>query len=276
MIRGSLCLLAVFLLTLAAPRPLQASILYGTDGTGGSLSTLYTVDPNTAATTAIGPVGFSVTGIDFDPTSGILYGVTSNPLQTSVTLLTINTATGGGTAIATVATTQRIPDIAFDAAGNLYGWGRTADDPVTINKVTGAIAVVGDSGLSTPIAGLAFDQNDVLYLESAGTLRTIDSVTGQVIATIGSDSNNQIGSGMDFDETNSLFALDRTGQLVSVDTSTGAATVIGSFDDFRMESLAFSVDVDGVNAVPEPVSVAVWGALVGLVFGFCALRRVRK
>ena len=50
-----------------------APILYGMTGSGGSSSSLYTIDPTTGATTLIGATGQThMTGIDFDPTTGIL------------------------------------------------------------------------------------------------------------------------------------------------------------------------------------------------------------
>ena len=54
-------------------------ILYGVTGSSFTSSSLYTIDPTTGATTLIGATGFShFTGLDFDPTSGILYAVQSD------------------------------------------------------------------------------------------------------------------------------------------------------------------------------------------------------
>ena len=76
-------------------------VLYAADGSlatpGGNL---YTVNTTTAATTVVGPIGFSVTAMAFGP-AGTLYGVTgfSDP---PCRLLTINTTTGAGSALVTL------------------------------------------------------------------------------------------------------------------------------------------------------------------------------
>ena len=57
---------------------LSASILYGADGAGGNLSNLYILNPaDGSIISTVGPIGFSITGLAIDPTTGVLYGTTS-------------------------------------------------------------------------------------------------------------------------------------------------------------------------------------------------------
>lgn len=246
-------------LLLTSVRADAAQILYGADGSGGSLSTLYTINTTTGAATPIGAIGFSITGLAFDPTTGILYGATSR-LEPSgfLGLVTINPLTGAGTAVGLYGTgSETMADISFDSNGNLFGFLEpSSDDLYSINKSTGAATLVGNSPGSA-ITGLAFDNSDVLYHESAGTLNILSATTGLLVTTVGS-AGILVGMGMDFDASNTLFAIEKLGSgstgarnLVTVNTSTGAATLIGS-TQAGLDALAFSSGV----VIPEPSSLA--------------------
>jgi hypothetical protein len=51
--------------------------LYAADGQGGVAGNLYIVDPITAASVSVGPLGVGVTGLALSP-DGVLYGATSD------------------------------------------------------------------------------------------------------------------------------------------------------------------------------------------------------
>jgi hypothetical protein len=154
---------------LIAPAAKAAPVLYGATGVTAAdttpASNLYTIDPATGATTTVGPIGAALTGLAVDGTSGTLYGVTAGVqlAGTERQLVTINPATGASTVVGSLGVNE-IEDIAFSALGQLYGWNETGDDLVRINKATGAIEKVGESGLGvTSGDGLSFDRNGQLW-----------------------------------------------------------------------------------------------------------------
>jgi hypothetical protein len=62
----------------------SGEVLYGGNGSGGRPADLLVVDPATGSVTEnVGPVGFSVTGLADDPTTGTLYGVTGGKAATT-------------------------------------------------------------------------------------------------------------------------------------------------------------------------------------------------
>src|SRR5690242_20308433 len=105
--RFVLLLLVTALITVAwfAGRPVQNStaasvVIYGTTGAGNRLSSLYRIDPKNGEATLIGPTGYrGVSGIDFQPGTGILYGIGRRvPGDVSV-LLKIDPKTGSATEV---------------------------------------------------------------------------------------------------------------------------------------------------------------------------------
>ena len=167
MIRGlAVAVTAGALFTSAAE---AAPVLYGATGVTAldttPASNLYTINPDTGATTSVGPIGKAVTGLAVDGTDGKLYGVTAGvQLDGSAReLLSINPATGASTVIGSLGVNE-IEDIAFSPLGQLYGWNETGDDLYRINKATGAIEKVGESGQGVTFGnGLSFDRNGALW-----------------------------------------------------------------------------------------------------------------
>jgi DNA-binding beta-propeller fold protein YncE len=243
-----------------------AQVLYGADGAVGNPATnLYILDPATGGiVTTVGPIGFAVTGLAVHPTTGFLYGTTSNRSPTSPGfLIAINQTTGAGVAIGDlVAGDETAADITFGADGTLYGWLEAdTDDLVTIDLLTGAATVVGDSGLSTAGSGLAGIGNPlILFGEGDDACASlIDTGTGAVsdpcVFTLNSTFNGEIAAA-DFDAGGVLYGADLTGsgtqprlaQLVTINTTTGAVTVLGDSVN-SLDAIAFSL------AAPEPTPV---------------------
>jgi len=159
--------------------------LLGTTGYGGTLSTLVEIDPITGAQVAeIGPVGFVVNGLEFDPTTGKLFAGTSFGDPAYNGLIEIDPATGAGTPIGVHGwgldpAGIGLTNITVNAAGQMFGWVEGDDDLVIIDKGTGVATVVGDSGLSTQEYGMSFDNTDTLFLvNGGGPYFEIDPVTG--------------------------------------------------------------------------------------------------
>lgn len=149
-----------------------ASKLYGTIGHGYTDgSTLIELNPTTGGfVSTIGSVGYIVNGLAYDATSGKLYGGTSFNDATYNGLIEIDMTTGVGTPIGVhgwglTGSATAVTNIAINSAGEMFGWwDPTVDDLVWIDKTTGIATVVADSGLFSSEHGLAFDNDDNLYL----------------------------------------------------------------------------------------------------------------
>ena len=246
--------------TAQAQQTLYAATTFGGGGR------LYTVNPTNAAYHLVGKLlagslPISVTGLAFNPATGVLYGVTDDfSPNFPDSLVTINPANAASTVIGPLGTTT-VSDISFSSTAMLYGWvtqvGPTNSSTflVSINLTTGAATQIG-SALITPNpnpgvsgaadGGLAFSPGGVLYAENniansgccspypyAIVFETVDPATG-ITTPISSTmpfGDSSINS-MAFDASGTLFAstVDSDGYstLYTMDPATGTATFIGS------------------------------------------------
>jgi len=190
------------------PNAVEA-VMYAVDGASGHAASLHVLDPTDGSVVqTIGPTNFEhVTGIDVDPTTGILYGVTNGPGR----LLTINRVTGAGTLVGN--TGLQMPDISFDPEGRLYGWSENSDDLMTIDLATGQATRVGECSCGTARTGLAFDSTGTLYMKSFDGLSVMDPTTGTIVSTI-PIPDGETSNVLEFDPTDVLYTGLRTGGLL--------------------------------------------------------------
>jgi outer membrane autotransporter protein len=250
---GKVVIILVVCLGIAIRQELAArDILFGAIG-GGTLSDLYILNPANGAATSLGPTGFSISGLRFDPTTGVLYGSTANIGASRGSLITLNPNTGTGTLVGSFGVPNHtMADIAFTRNGRLYGWAEPSlDDLHIINKATGAATDVGNAGLSTFGSGLAANSADVLYFTGNGpngALRIVDKNTGltTIVATMsGAPLPNGSVNALAFDSRDVLYAINggdngpnSPAHLVLINTTTGAVTDLGP--TLRgMDALAF-------------------------------------
>jgi Ca2+-binding RTX toxin-like protein len=265
---GALSVLLAQFVVWAGPAPAQVTgnVLYGADGAGcNEFATLYTINPATGAkTAAIGPIGFAVTGLAVDPTTGQLYGSTGDCEDPRGALLNINKATGEGTIINTPIVEDcdsGVNDITFTTDGQLWGWSRDCDDDlIKINKATGEGTLVGDSGLSSFGNGLSADPDDntvwVTPDGDDGTYYTVDKATGAVTSqgTLDGDNSASIAALAWSCDGETLFGSANvsfgTGprEFITINTATDHITVLGSAGvDQQQDALAWDC------APPQPV-----------------------
>jgi len=240
----------------------NASILYGATSAGHG--ELYILNPATGgALTDVGPLNdgaatnYSVTGLAFDPTSGLLYGSTGGVSGTK--LLTINPATATVTVVGSYgAASATMTDLAFDPSGNLYGVSSSGGANLySINKATAAATEVGASGISfTEGGGLAISSGDVFYAAPIpGDYGTYNSTTGTYTqitapatpagggsyAALAFDGNTLYGD-------NLITSPNGVTHLVTIDPTTGTVTDIGP-SITHLDALAVSVPA------PEPSAI---------------------
>jgi hypothetical protein len=162
-------------------------ILLGTTGScknvviGGpctETSTLVQIDPsNGALVTVIGPVGYTVNGLAWDPATDTLYATTAIGDTAFHGLITIDPATGAGTPVnfsvhnfGLAGADSPIHALTIDSNGNLAAWYDEFPPPVgitdtfvTIDKTTGIATEFDNTGINSNQNGLSFDKKDLLW-----------------------------------------------------------------------------------------------------------------
>jgi uncharacterized repeat protein (TIGR02059 family) len=261
--------------------------LYGADGSGYNSDTkLYILDPDSGDIIGdpIGLTGHNINGMDFNKTTGILYGNTNSDPDGEdsddskpKSLFTINTANGLVTWLGTIEdsdnNTLAFPDIAFKSDGILYGFANDEQGEFGLtNLYTIATTCPGNICLATRVSnfelsdwtyggGLAFDSNDNLYLfrdEDSG-FQKLNPDTGEVLSHT-DYANPSVGNrrfiAAKFDGNDNLIASrSNQGQspsdLVKINLENGMITSTGEDNPVMpfMTALAFYLE-PAISIVP--------------------------
>ena len=258
----------------------EAATLYGATSAGGP-GELYTLNPATGAMIQdIGSlvdafnVNYPITGLAFNPITGVLYGSTGNSVgATAAKLVTINPLTAQVTVIGSFntgivnssGTPATMADLSFDASGNLYGVASIGGPQLySINLGTGQATVIGNTGLtSTTGGGLAIGPGGYFGTPTSSRFGTYNPATGAY-----SNITNPVKpvggayAALDFDGSGTLYGLDLGPgpdlftELVTFNTTTGAITDLGAS--------VSSLDAIAFQPVPEPSAIALLIALAAL------------
>lgn len=191
-------------------------------------------------------------------------GYTAWDVGGSDKLLRIDLATGAGTVVGNNIGYGDVDGLAFDASGQLWGVDDDTNRLIRINTSTGVGTHVG-SGFGTGFndMGLAFGSDGTLYMaatDSAGVfgrLYTVDTSTG-VAHAVGTDFGlNPLNASQRL-RVRSLGFIDgvlygwsNRDTLLTINTSTGSATTVGSFG---FGSLV--IGQDGMDA--DPATGQLW------------------
>ncbi len=258
---------------------------------------LYQVDPTNGNAAPIGFTGVPpfgsppnvqpLFGMAFSP-SGTLYGIPETPGPTPTQLWTVDphaTVTSiGNTAVATVVGslgigTSQATGLAFSPGGTLYSTATNANgsgELLTVNSSTGAASVVGNLGVSQD--QLAFAPDGTLFLaytesvtgsgEDVGGLATVDPVTGLAtpVGSIGFDDVFGLAFLGDTLIGDATVSGDDTGQLIDINTTTGAGTSVAILNDLAEPSNSDDIPPQAlaVAPVPEPSTLLLGVGLAGL------------
>lgn len=249
----------------------DAATLYASSAAGGP-GELYTLNPATGAmVTHVGSlndsfgVNYPITGLAFNPVTGVLYGSTGNAGSVDGMLVTINPATALVTPIGffnagptnSSGTPTTMADLSFDSAGNLYGVASIGGPQLfSINPLTGQAVVIGSTGLtSTTGGGLAISPGGLFFgTPTASRFGTYNPITGAYsnIANPAKPTGGGAYGALDFDG-NTLYGLNVGAgsppptALVTISPA-GVVTSIGLSLD-SLDAIAFA-------PVPEPGSLA--------------------
>jgi len=275
MMRRAMVTLALVGLLLPWAAPAFGDRLFAADGASGSSSTLYILNPATGAIdTTVGPIGFSITGLAFDPTTQVLYGSTGNNSASPRNLVRIDTTTGAGTLIGPFNTNTPMADLAFAPSGILFGWSgfQGTRGLYTIDVTTGAATFVGTNtgrgsyldgnGLASDAAGNLFggasDDAGSAALFSVNSTTAVSTFIANLTPFPG-DPDASV-SALAFDHAGTLFGIFLNIEagasfLVSIDTTTGAMTNRGQSVD-ALDAIAFLPNVQ-----PAP-SLSPWGLAI--------------
>jgi hypothetical protein len=245
----------------------NASTLYAATSAGGP-GELWIIDPtNGAPVQDVGPLNdtsannYAVTGLAFNPITGVLYGSTG--AKSGTELLVIDPATATVTVIGSynlgLAT---MSDIAFDASGHLFGIS-SADGAnlCSIDTATGLATVVGPSGVTfTQGGGLAISPSGVIYgtptTHRFGTYDPTSGVYTQITdparpagasASYGSlafDGNTLYG--MNLGSPTHLVIIDPAGNVTDLGTSVGSIDAIAFQPVISRPALTIARSLGGV------------------------------
>lgn len=210
--------------------------LYGVSAGGGIL---YSIDPNTAASSSIGSLGISFLfegGLAFSP-GGTLYGVNGNSNATPF-LETINPITGAATDVGQMGTNHDINGITWRSDGMLVGVDDNTSSLVIIDPTTAALSNLLNLGFSTSdVGGMTTDGLSGISYFATGSGPDVNSIPG----------------------THSLY---------SFDPFSGANVLIGSLADNA--GLVQNISGIAASTVPEPGTLGLLG--IGLI-GLALIRR---
>ena len=213
------------------------------------------------------PIG--VTGMAVHPSTGVLYGITSEQSPNNPrSLVTIDPTSGAASLVGDLG---RIgSDIAFDAKGILYVWLPATSQLGTVDISNATVTPIGKPGPAGSPAGIAVDPSGMVYVTSkgaSGTLDNVDLATGALQIgpeLTGAPFSTQINS-MSFSPSGLLLAVNSNGgspantRLVTINTATGAVATIGALPD-DTDALAFTGS--GPNLAPTLSTMSPGGRVV--------------
>ena len=183
-----------------------------------------------------------INGIDFDPISGLLFGVVENGGRDD--LIVINPVTAVATDIAnSMDGTDDIEDIQFDDQGNLF--------------------LIDDDGGSS-------ETDDILHrvvLDRSGATPALQSI--QLVNNTGDDYRIE-ALAWDFQNNRLIAFSDESNSLFHLNTASDGFTDLGGVGFNDIEGIDFVPTPTGQPVVPEPST----GLLTLLGLLLCGIRRV--
>jgi hypothetical protein len=234
--------------------PTTAQTLYGIAGpsNGGNL---YTLNSSNGTASSVGATGYpQLSGLSVQPSTNQLFATIAGSPTTQ--LLRVNAAGGDAYPYSNIPI-DNVRGIAFDLNGDMFCMS-VSGRLYKYNVSNGDTAFIGNTGI-TNMYGISINPvtSQLWGVSLLGTLYKIDKSNASV-TNIG-PLNSGIIADICFDKDGKLYGLSglaaQNSNLLSVDTSTGAATVIGATGIQGINGLAISPGVVGIepvsNIIPE-------------------------
>ncbi len=232
--------------TTSVPNPPLSPIteMYGLT-TGGAV---YAINTSNGAVTKLGTLSFGTNAGARDPVSGNVYYVSTG--QTSVEIATWNPFNSVNTVVnANVPVGNPVAQAAFRDDGQLFittDMGQLfAVDSITGDATFEGTFTVNGSTLLTGNGDIAFAPNKTLYIESnseiyTATAAAVNGANGGAskIAVTQVGATHTTNLQINFGQSGVLFGTNSAGQLYTINTTTGAATAVGSPSGVAMGDLA--------------------------------------
>lgn len=217
------------------------------------------------------PSGDLMFGMGFGA-DGNLYGVDS---QSNANLWEINVTNGNVTDIGALG--QSAIDATTDAAGKMFALSQDANALFyTLNPPSTSINVVGLTGITSGGLAAVNAAGTELFTSIVGANPTYD--TGMVnvstgVATDLGQSGFFVENGLFVGST--LYGFDSSGAIVTLNTTTGAGTQVGTYDLPNGDAILASAV--GTSSVPEPstLRLGLISTAMGLVISSIWHRRRR-
>ena len=246
--------------TAAVPSFASETTIYGLTT---STAQVYSINTGTGAATAIGTLAFGTSAAGRDPLNGNFYYTSTG--TTMINLAEWNPTTGGNSiVISNVPVTGNVLRAAFRSDGAFFVTAGNGD-LLQFNVTTGASTAKGTitvngTDLQTDTGDMAFAPDGTLYIATNGMLYSIPAST--VANSLGASSSipatavGSLGIGdpqLAFGQNGVLYAMDPTGQLNTINLSTGQASPIGTSTGITFGDLA-SVPLYADLAVTQTAS----------------------
>ena len=206
---------------------------------------IVTINPLTGLGSIIGQSLFSeVKGLAINPMNGIIYGVAS--VSGSTKILRVNSEFGDSYELFDV-NIPSIADIAFDTSGTFYGIGVNGE-LYTIDLSNGEVTFIVDADGS--YSGITFHPNsNELWATSRAFIPPNKDAVFKVNLTtgdttiIGHTGLDKLTNDLIFDENLNLYGViggsSETNEFISINTSNGVGTIIGSVGMKNILGLAY-------------------------------------
>ena len=196
--------------------------------------------------------GNNVAGMKMDPTSGTMY------ILSGINLYTINLTTAAVTLVAPITggpAGALYIDIAINNAGNMFAHDIVTDAMVSVNKTTGAAAILGPTGLLANFAqGMDFDPaSDILYATlytgaGVGNFVSINTTTGAATIIVSTQTWTPVGAEME-------MAIQGEASTCYPDCNEDGALTVADFGCFQTAFVAGNTyadcNGDGQLTVPD-------------------------
>lgn len=235
-----------------AINPVSSNLIYGVTGaqSGGSV---LSINSGTGSGTTLGASGFTqLNGVSVHPSTGKLFAInTGSPASN---LVRVN-ATGGDAYLYKVIPFANLRAIAFDLNDELYC--SSSDGKIyKYNINSGDTLTIGNSTIPS-LLGLSINpvNGQMWGMSATGGVYKINkqNASSQLIGNTEQTPNSDLA----FDKLGKLYGIKGVGvtvnSLITIDTSNGTGSLIGSIGIAGINGIAISPDIVGINNVTSSV-----------------------